>query len=292
MSWLKLRIGMFADLHYSVDSQPEEHKWFPAVYNLLAKFSQKWADRFLSFWDKLTQKWAGVVLDKLSRQTADFYVSCGDNTPGINEEGMKTEKAVKQGEAVLELIKQNLPEPIYFVAGGHDIGYCDKKVPGGQGKEPSDLSCQNFEKIFGPVWQTKIVNGFRLVFLYFYPLVHPEEDFQNQPHLLKLKQIQKAFLKYELNQTHEPLIIFIHNPFALLKIWPQLLPFRHRLVCILTGHVHSLLIFRFLKWFCRPWREFRVEVVPSPWGWCGLGRKGRGAFLEVYSDGKYQLKII
>lgn len=293
MSWLNLRIGLFSDLHYSVDSRPEEHKWFPTIYNLLAKFSQKWADGFLRFWDRLTQYWANAVLQKLSREQVDFFVSLGDVTPGINEEGMKEEKAVDQARQARGLITWCLGQnkPIYFIPGGHDIGYfC--KLPGGQEKFPSDISCKNYESIFGATWQIGIVKDIRLIFLYSYLLCRPASDFSAHPYLAQLKARQERWLKHKLGEAGEPIILFLHDPWTLLRIYPLLEPHRHKIICTVVGHIHSRFIFRLLKLYHSEWRELKVQMVPAPWGWCGIGRKGGGAIIEVESDGQYRFKII
>lgn len=290
--WVQLRIGLFSDLHYSIDSQPEEHKWFPAVYDLLSRINISWAEKFLGFWDKLTQRWAAVTLKKMGGQKVDFFINLGDTTPGIDEEGLITNKAVWQAREALKRIQSFTNEkPVYHVPGNHDIGYFSN-FPGAQRKGPSDISCQNHEALFGPVWQTKVVKGIRLVFLYSYPLIRPESEFEDQPYLRKIKKDQEMFLKYKLAETTEPLILFLHDPLALLKIYPRLKPFQYRLICVVAGHVHSSLLGRLLKWRYKELRELKAVVVPSPWGWCGIGKKGRGMVLEVESDDSIRVKIV
>lgn len=290
---IKLRIGLFSDLHYSVDSRPEEHKWFPAVYDLLARFSRKWADRFLAFWDRLTQSWAAICLIRLNREGRfDFFVNCGDTTPGTDEEGMKSEKAVEQARRawwVIQTLTEN--QTVYAVSSNHDLGYFSA-LPGAQRKGPSDESYLNYQELFGPVWQTLVIKGIRLVFLYSYLLARPENDFVRQPYLLELKKQQEDWLKNKLGQTTEPLLIFLHDPLVLRQIYHLLEPYRYRLIATAAGHLHSRLLFRLLKWRYQEWRELKVEVVPAPWGWCGIGRKGRAAVLTVYEDNAAEFRIV
>lgn len=290
--WIQLRIGLFSDLHYSIDSQPEEHKWFPAVYDLLSRINISWAEKFLGFWDKLTQRWAAVTLKKMGRQKVDFFINLGDTTPGIDEEGLTTNKAVWQAREALKRIQSFINEkPVYHVPGNHDVGYFSN-FPGAQRKGPSDISCQNHEAIFGPAWQMVVVKGIRFVFLYSYLLSKPASEFACQPYLQELKQAQEGLLRWGLRQTTEPIVICLHDPNVLLQIYPWLESYHYRIICAIAGHVHSSLLGYLLKKYYCQWQELNVQIVPSPWGWCGIGKKGRGMVLEVESDDTIRVKIV
>lgn len=282
---IKLRIGIFSDLHFSVDSQSAEHKWFPAIYDLLARYSQRCAQSFLDFWDRLTCFWAAVSLTRLAQKGPfDFFVNCGDTTPGTDEEGMRSEKAIWQARRAEELIRGHVGDGVIYTApGNHDLGYFST-IPGARCKGPSDESAQNYEELFGPLWQTTVVKGIRLVFLYSYLLFRLEADFSEHPELLSRKRDQERWLREELPKTVEPLLIFLHDPTILPRIFCHLEPVRGRIIQVVAGHVHSRFLGWILKWRYREWQRLPLQIVPAPWGWCGLGRKGGSLILTIYGD--------
>lgn len=294
-----MRILLFADVHFSVNSEPEDERWFPPQ---VARMSSQRAKEFLSRWDeKVAEAYKRFLARAREFGPYDLIVSLGDNTPGDNERGMLTEKARKQWD----MFRQKLEESFLsvgkkFVWGDHDVGYLYKPSRGfpriGLEKDlgMTKGSFEIAQKMLGPPWQMLHLGGFTFLLLNS-SIIRTSRESPNleiRDFFSKLVEEQNQFICQNLERTDKA-ILAIHDVRQLQYLRNVLAPYLQgqKIVLTLGGHFHLRLLGKIYA--MKPFlRRLNLKIVPSSLGSMVLyGVLGKGGFciLELPDQNKHKL---
>ena len=293
---LGIKILLITDVHYSERSEEQEERWFPAK---IKKMPKKKIDDYLKYWDGLTQRAFRKLLKKTKSQGPfDFLIDLGDGTAGTNQRGLVTKKAREERQKYDQLIARAFSGiRKYSLYGNHDIGYSDiliqEKVDGRMSRESFDVA----EKLIGPPWFSKTIEGFTLLFLNSEIIrSSTEKDNPDQEFFIQKAKEQEKFIQECLKNTSDKIILLIHDPIQLKELEEILEPYKKNIVLILAAHFHMPILWRIYRLHrtMKVIRSFNVKIVPAPWGGIGLPQKiiiGRGGFATLeLSNGQFSLK--
>ena len=198
-----IKILLITDVHYSERSEEQEERWFPAK---IKKMPKKKIDDYLKYWDGLTQRAFRKLLKKTKSQGPfDFLIDLGDGTAGTNQRGLVTKKAREERQKYDQLIARAFSGiRKYSLYGNHDIGYSDiliqEKVDGRMSRESFDVA----EKLIGPPWFSKTIEGFTLLFLNSEIIrSSTEKDNPDQEFFIQKAKEQEKFIQECLKNTSD-----------------------------------------------------------------------------------------
>lgn len=294
----KIEILVFSDVHFSVNTKIEEARWYPPAERILP---ERIALKYLRRIDGQTQKCFYEMLSRASRlKLFDYIIDLGDGTPGTNQRGIITLKAVKERLLYQKIISEFFPETKRkFLWGNHDTGFYSKSTAilsfnsqiGYMDKKNYDLA----EKFIGSPWQSFELGNFVFLLLNSEIIrasrasVSPDRSFFKEQ-----EQKQEKFIEDVLSNGSGKIILAIHDPSKLKFILPILENYKDRICLTLAGHYHALSQEQIRRRF--PWGEKInfTKIIPNTWG--GILEKhklfnGKGGFaiLEL-SDGSIKLK--
>ena len=289
-----MRILLFSDPHYSVDSRIEEEKWFPPICTWLEKIQKKFklqtnlVEKFLSFWDRLTQKKTELIFEEAKKHGPyDFIIGLGGYTPGTNESGMITKKSVEQFMIFKKLFHKYFPLTLsLFVWGDHDAGYkfdVSGKTGMKIGTETGGISVESVMSakiLIGMPYGTSIMNNARFIYLSTNLIRNVDKNSSDELKILAEKQME--YVIHELLEARSDYLTFLllHDPTAL-KLNGQIMDAieANGNVIIFHGHMHAgfsafiaRIFYPFYQHLCK---RFETYIVPAPWGMFGIG----GGFL-------------
>lgn len=288
----KKRILTFTDAHFSVDTKIEEARWWPPAERILP---EKIANKYLQRIDSLTQECFYEMLSQASKlKPFDCIIGFGDGTPGTNQRGIITDKAMKERLRYREIIDEFFPKTEKrFLWGNHDTGFYSKSTSifslGSQIGYMDKKSYNLAEKIIGPPWGSFRLDNFVFLLLNSEIIrasrrkkpVLPDRSFFNGQ-----EKEQERFVEDVLNSSTDQVILAIHNPSKLKFLSSVLEKHKDRICLTLAGHYHILFSRREKEREIRrelPW--IKLEIIPNTWGGISennrlFGGKGGFAVLE------------
>jgi len=293
----KIEILVFSDVHYSMDTRIEEARWWPPAERILP---EKIALKYLQRIDGQTQKCFYAMLKQASSLASgsklfDCILELGDGTPGTNQRGIITQKAVEERLFYKKVIDNVFPgTKKKFLWGNHDTGFYSKSTAiislNSQIGYMSKKSYDSAKKFIGSPWQSFKLGNFVFLLLNSEIIrasrsaVSPDRSFFKQQELK-----QEEFIKDVLNNCSEKIILAIHDPSKLEFLLPILKNHKDRICLTLAGHYHALSQEQIRSKF--PWGEKInfTKIIPNTWGGILERHKlfnGKGGFaiLELSGD--------
>ena len=265
------RVLVIADPHYSTDSGLGDQKWDPNKKDL--------AQEFLDKWDIATQNGLRSALEAAKGYGPfDLVLSLGDNTPGHNERGIHTARAVEEYEKFRSVISEFFPEvPFKTALGNHELGYNYDTgaasrlllrafnwmpVPGAGINSSSLYICEDY---VGPDFQVIPFGDWRILVVNTEIIRESksgrhESSFQAELEGQVLRQYSRI-LDVIYRADPGKLILAGHDPKVLAKeVYPLFKHYGRKPALTLAGHVH----FRTMGLWHQIWRPgLKLHVVPS-----------------------------
>jgi len=322
---------LFGDVHYAEESTVDEERWFPATVRKLPK---KEKEGYLKHWDRLTQTAFWKLLKEANLlEPFDFLIDLGDSTSGTGQRGLVTAKVQREREKYNKLIADAFPKtPKFFLWGDHDVGYNDAitEAQGWKGERMSIGSFRVAEKLIGPSWYNREIEGFTLLFLNS-EIIRESKNSDNpdQEFFVQKAKEQERFIQECLKNTSDKIILLIHDPMQIRYLQRILAPYKENII-VLAGHLHSPAIWKIYYIFSRIVKAmklfgiripnvlqktqkqraiksliqemtemqqtiqlFDIKIIPAPWGQIAFPKIvfGRGEFTVLeLSNGQFVLE--
>lgn len=305
------RMAMLSDSHM-YESQDPLHKDLTGKNTkgeqLIAKSMKENENRFI-----LSLEEARVI------EGIDFLFFGGDSVTGYGERGLIGPDSLDHISKFKKLMEGYFPGlPKKYMAGGHEVGYILPLSTDPEGGL-SEKSIQVFEQNFNELFYSFTEGRYKFVVL----SSDLELFSKGTEELLKRRKLQQEFYKDETSYTQrgQKVVIMIHDPDALVPMFPFLESNISKIERTFSGHQHAQWVNKIYPALCqlassrlleiplKPvfnkffpgkadavwsyfsanrhnahiWKSLNLTIIPAPGGMMGIG----GGFLvaDLHDEG-------
>lgn len=269
------KVLLLSDVHYSVDSKVHERRWFPWVVSFIGLFSSRLPVKFLSWWDNYSQQQFEKVAQHAQNSNYELAVCLGDMTPGVNERGLVSKKAIKEARLARNSIDA-CADKMFYVFGNHDLGY-------GLGQKINmDENIVTATDVYQTeVYYSKVVHNRKFIFI-------NSEIGQSTNYTKLLWEKQIEFLDKELEGDMMS-FVYMHDVNKLKDRALSAVVAKHaeKIEKVIGGDLHSKSLGKLVRNFLP--HSKKIEIISSPIGF--LGYDAGFAELHIYDDRSVVLHV-